>query len=300
MKGPIVVDLPTNRDVQINEHEHFPDLCAEIVNDEARERFLQHASHFPYIATPSSSSPQGDPVYCAWFADNGSWVYVPPAKRSKSEWCLFPYATPWWVVFLRQALVRDIPSLRGGHHGWNTCMITWERGHITSDDDTEGGFSWIPPESTVAMVIVGTAAPEAERGECTTLTLAPRTQADGVKTIRRKCRPFTVLLLRGRSSWTKWTYTFDSGSTPYYRVCFFHVDPLTFPVHNKPYHGVLVNRSILIPAYGAQKKNDPPPPPPSPKIEQQEEEEEEKEGKHKKISKPRLPSTFKKRKTDTK
>lgn len=284
MKGPTVVDLPSNRDVQINEHEHFPDLCAEIVNKDARARFLEHAAHFPYVQPPPRG---GAVVHCAWFADNGSWVYTPSVKK---DWCLFPYATPSWVVFLRQALVRDIPSLRGGHHGWNACMITWELGHITSGDPTENGFSWIPPESTVAMVIVGTASPEAERGECTTLTLAPKIQMDGAKTIRRKCLPGTVVLLRGRSSWTKWTYTFNSGC-PYYRVCFFHVDPLTFPVHNKPYQNVLVSQPIVIPALGVQEKKEPPPPPQT----TQEKEEEEKS-----VSKPRLPSTFKKRKTDKK
>jgi hypothetical protein len=310
MKGPIVVDLPTNRDVQINEHEHFPDLCAEIINKDARERFLEHASHFPYVAPPPPR-PQGEAssVYCAWFADNGSWVYTHPAKKKGGdyEWCLFPYAMPWWVVFLRQALVRDIPSLRGaGRHGWNTCMITWERGRIASGDSTEGGFSWVSSESTVAMVIVGTPSPDAERGECTTLTLAPKIQEDGMKTIRRKCIPGTVLLLTGESSWTKWTYTFDSASTPYYRVCFFRVDPLTFPVHNKPYRGALVNRCVVIPALGAHKEEKEKihavaPLPPPPKVEEEEEEKEEKNNKKKNnTSKPRLPSTFKKRKADTK
>jgi hypothetical protein len=170
-------------------------------------------------------------------------------------------------------------------------MITWELGHITAGDPTENGFSWIPPESTVAMVIVGTASPEAERGECTTLTLAPKIQMDGAKTIHRKCLPGTVVLLRGRSSWTKWKYTFDGSRCPYYRVCFFHVDPLAFPVHNKPYQGVLVSQPIVIPALGVQEEKAPP----LPQTKQAEEEE-----KKNSVSKPRLPSTFKKRKTDKK
>ena len=157
------------------------------------------------------------------------------------------------------------------------------------------------------MVILGTAG-DGEKGECTTLTLAPATQADGVKTIRRKCRPGTVLLLRGRSSWSKWTYAFDSPASMsrYYRVCFFRVDPLMFPVHNKPYRGggIAVNQHVVVPVLGLQHEL-------KPNVENKKKKKEEEDvapvstttttsTKDEKTSRLRVPSTFKKRKTDKK
>lgn len=248
----VVVDLPTNRNVEIRDHVHFPELCFEIFNGDPQSRFVKHASHFPY-------SNHAADQHIAWLADNGSWVYRPPAPL---HWCLFPYATPSWVTFLRQALVRDIPSLQRGHNGWNACMISWERGHIASS--SENALSYVPPGSTVAMVILG-ADPGANE-ICTTVTVAPASSsssgkdvASSARTLRRKCRPGTVLLWRGRSSWTKWAYTFDSDEDQprYYRVCFYHVDPLTFPVHDKPYKVEMASSlSMMVPATGMIVKGD--------------------------------------------
>jgi len=269
MTNMTMIDLPRNRNVEIRDHIDFPHLSFEIVSsvlkNDAATRFSSHAAHFPFVNVVDAAS-SADPsmhTYYAWFADNGSWVYIPrhmSSKQQQPQNCFFPHSHPEWLTFLRMALVRDIPSLAKGHHGWNACMVTWEQGCGAL---TENAMDWTVPDSTVAMVLLGGGG-EGDAGQdqdknntgsgIAKLTVEPVDNPEAKKSINRICQSGTVLLWRGRPSWTKWKFTLASttaNNERYFRICFYRIDPLCPPLRRTETKSPgFLKQITVMPVYG--------------------------------------------------